>query len=229
MEPASHDLGTQLREQFRVVRERKWLIVICAVLTTAAALAYSLTTDKEYRSTAKLLLQPQDELGTSVVGLPPSNSVDPVRSTATDLELVRQPSLAQRVIAKRNLDETPEQLLDDVQASAQGNSNLLALSVTSASPRASAAIANTFAREYVKFRAANDRERIGRALEGVQNRLKSVAPDSSTARTLRKQAQQLELLASVQTGNAEIIQPARPNSTPVKPRPVRNGLIALLF
>jgi succinoglycan biosynthesis transport protein ExoP len=229
MDAASHDLGAQLREQFRVLRERKWLIVICAILTTAAALAYSLTTDKEYQATTKLLLQPSDDLGTSVVGLPPSASVDPVRSAATDLALVRQPDLAARVIARKNLDETPSQLLANVSATAEGNSNLLAITVTNRSPQAAADIANAYGRQYVKFRAANDRARIGRALAGVENRLKTVDSSSSTARSLRKQVQQLELLASVQTGNAAIIQPALPNSTPVKPRPVRNALIALLF
>src|SRR5687767_11853752 len=134
------DQGSRLREQLRILREGQGLIVICVLVTTAAAVGYSLSQDKEYLSTAGVLVQP-DDLSGSLVGLNQNGNVDPLRQSATDLELVEQRTLAARVVRRLDLNESPDDLLDRVEGSQQGNSSLIAIEVTDKDPKEAARIA----------------------------------------------------------------------------------------
>ena len=51
----------------------------------------------------------------------------------------------------------------------------------------------------------------------------------SAGQDLEDSARQLELLAALQTGNAEVVQRARPPETPSSPKPVRSAAIGLML
>jgi receptor protein-tyrosine kinase len=115
--------------------------------------------------------------------------------------------------------------------------------VTDEIPRRAARVANTFAAEYVAFRRAATREIYTQALARVRRKQAQLSRSTrgrvasrsevAQARRLRSQANELDLLASVQTGGAQVVQRARVPSSPVSPKPSRNyllgGFIGLLL
>jgi receptor protein-tyrosine kinase len=224
------DFATRFFEQLRVVRDNLLLILVCIALTTGAAVAYSLLSTPIYAADAKLLVR-QDDLGASLLDTGQATTEDPVRAAATDLEFASLPSIAARVNDELRLGETPEELLERVEAEAEGESNILSITVEDPSAAGAARIANSFAREYVDFRRASDRRRYTRALSLVRSRIarsESLGTSSAEVNALEDQARQLELLASLQTGDAELIQPADVPESPARPLPVRNGALGLL-
>ena len=53
------DSEVDLRTYLRVLRRRKWWVIVCTGLALAGAIAYSFSATKEYSATAQLLVQPQ--------------------------------------------------------------------------------------------------------------------------------------------------------------------------
>src|SRR4051812_986495 len=100
------DFATQIRDQLRVLREQKWLVLLCVLATTGAAYAYAHSQRKEYRATAKVLVQ-QNNLTTQLfsAGEP---GTDPVRQAATDAQLARLPELQAEVARKLHVSRPPD-------------------------------------------------------------------------------------------------------------------------
>jgi capsular exopolysaccharide synthesis family protein len=95
-----------------------------------------------------------------------------------------------------------------------------------------------FAAEYVAFRRDADRANIKRSRLLVNRELAKLraAPGpkaSGRIRLLRRRADDLKILGSLQTGNAIVVDRATPPSSPSSPKPVRNtilgGLAGLLL
>lgn len=216
------DLGRQVREFGRVLREQWWIILLCLVLTTFAAGAYTATQKKEYESTAKLLLQP-DNLSATIAGTSLAGT-DPTRQINTDAQLVALPTVARRVT--RSLDKPLSATA--VRTSANPDSNILSVTVTDHDPDAAAEFANEFARQYITFRRDTTKARFKKALATVETRLAQARKGTPDYTTLRAQAKQLRLLVSLQTGDAQLIQNANPRRTAVRPTPARNIAIGVI-
>jgi polysaccharide biosynthesis transport protein len=91
-------------------------------------------------------------------------------------------------------------------------------------------MANTFAEEYIKFRREADRANVRGAQELVQRALDKLAPSATDdRRELRRRARELEILASVQTGNAELVQSAQRPTSPSSPKIERNVALGILL
>lgn len=221
-QPSGRDIGGQVRDLARVLREQWWIILLCVVLTTFAAAAYTSSLKKEYEATAKLLLQP-DNLSSTIAGASVPG-VDPTRQAATDAQLVGLPVVARRVT------ETLNQPLREaaVSTSAGADSNILTVTVTDHSPRRAARFANEFARQYIVFRRDSARDRYSKALRTVQTRLAQTRPRTPDYAALRAQVKQLRLLVSLQTGDAQIVAAASPPDEAVRPEPERNIAIGVV-
>jgi capsular exopolysaccharide synthesis family protein len=88
--------------------------------------------------------------------------------------------------------------------------------------------ANTFAAEYIAFRREADRATLHEAQVLVRDRLARLSPrqrEGQQGRLLESQHQRLSILASLQTGNAELVQPASVPDAPSSPKPRRNGVL----
>jgi Mrp family chromosome partitioning ATPase len=204
------DVASELRDVGRVLGRNWWLVLLCVALSGGAAYAWSQLRDPVYESQSRvLLLQPTPNVAVGVG----QTFVDPTRARATDLDLVRQPVIAQRVIEKLDLDTTPGGLTSDVSTSANGDSNVMTITVHGDTARRTAAVANAFADEFVEFRRQSDRRRYRRALTAVKKRLADLRSSGdatpSEIKQLRFQQRQLGLGASLQTGGSEVIQRAK--------------------
>jgi polysaccharide biosynthesis transport protein len=225
--------GRRLERLIRVAKRNMGLILLCVVLAPAAALAVSLLQTKQYTASSSLLFR-DPGLDQKFTGAPFfQEGEDEARLAATNLRLVSLDSLATRTA--RELDEPGfgrEDVANAVEVAADGPSDVVTVKATDRDPRFAAELANTYAREYIAFRREADRAKVREAQALVQSRLDAMTPEERASRSgqeLEDSARQLALLAALQTGNAELVQRARPPTSASSPKPVRSVALGLML
>jgi polysaccharide biosynthesis transport protein len=216
----------------RMLRRRIGVVLLCAVLLPAAALVFSLAQEKEYSATASLLFRdPQldQKLFGSTVFAP---STDPAREAATNAKLASLEVVAARTSKALGGQLAPSEISSQIAVEPAGQSDVVSITATDHDPAFAAKLANLFAREFIAFRRDADRSKIASAQDLVQQQITRLTPsERNTAQgtALRQRAEQLQILAALQTGNAELVQPANVPSSPSSPKTVRNVAIALIL
>jgi receptor protein-tyrosine kinase len=207
------------------------VILMVAIGFGAIALGISLLQDKEYSSTAELLFR-NPNYAQSVFGSGATvEATDPSREAATNAKLVGLKVVA-RQTAKKLGDISSEEVADSVEATAVGEAELVAVTAKAASPLRAAVIANTFARQFIAFRAEADQSKLLEAQQLAEKELARLTPverEGARGQSLSRGAARLGILASLQTGNAELVQPANIPQSPSSPRPARNAVIAAIL
>jgi tyrosine-protein kinase len=214
------------------VRRRIGIVLICMVVVPAAAFALSLSEQKQYSASASLLFRDpafdQKLFGSTVVSSP----TDPTREAATNVQLVSLQVISARTAKALKGRLTPDQIQSEVTVSPAGQSDVVTVTATDPRPPVAAQLANTFAKEFIAFRRDADRSKIASAQQLVQAQLGKM-PATQRAGTqgtaLKQRAEQLQILAALQTGNAELVQPATVPGSPSSPRPLRNTAVGLLL
>ena len=209
-------------------------LVICLVMVPALALAYSLHQPREYSATATLLFEnsqfAQGLFGTSAT-FTPTQQTDPTRAAATNVSLVQQDIIANRTAAAMGQGITASAVRRAVNAAAQGQSDLVTVTATTRSPRLSASMANTYANQFIAYRRSAESGQIVAAENQIAQKLAQLrgqARNTPAAAELATRQQDLGIFASLQTGNAQLSQPAEVPTTASAPRPVRNLAIGIL-
>ena len=225
--------GGTLQRVIPIVRRNIGLILLCIVLAPAAALVLTLIQSKEYTASSTLLFR-DPGLDTKFTGTPFfREGEDENRLAATNLRLVSLDAMATltaRKIGKPGFGR--KEVSEAVEVTADGPSDLVTIKATDNDPEFAALLANTFAREYVAFRRERDRAKVGEALALVERRLAAMTPEERAGRAgqdLEGSARELELLAALQTGNAEVVQRARPPTSASSPKPLRSLAIAFVL
>lgn len=200
---------------------RRWLLVVaCVILVPAATVALSLSRPKKYTASISVLFRnpgfDQTLFGAPVLG----PSTDATREAATNVRLIDLSVVAD--LTGRALGESGDAVRSKVSVSAQGDSDVVTVAATDSTPAAAARLANTYGNEYVAFRRTADQRKV----LGAVSMLSASRPTSPAARNeLVRMQQQLRTLAALQTGNAEVVQPAELPSSPSSPTPVRDGVL----
>ncbi len=114
------------------------MVGVCLVVAIIGSVLWTLKAEKQYSSTSALLLRP-------------SAAVEPQRVVETNLQLTSLPELA-NVTAKEIGDMSGEEVEESIEASQQGESDIIQIKATSSDPEKAAEIANTFAEEFIVFR-----------------------------------------------------------------------------
>ena len=228
----SHTFETlTLREVLGILRRRAVLIVMCAVLLGVAAYGFSKLERKRYTATAALAFS-DNSLSQEIAGLPPSYSTNALAQQASDLELVRLGDMAARTAAVLGHGLTEQQVAGSVSAAAQGESSVVTVSATAASPALAAAIANTYSNEFVAEQQSSNRAYFASALALVERQLARLPGTQRTGPdgvALQDRAQTLGLLAELRYGNVQLTQPALAPRGPSSPRTSRNTVLAILL
>jgi tyrosine-protein kinase len=225
--------SSPLRSYLAVLGRRWWYLVLAVVVTTAVAVAYSLTQPDRYEATAKVLLSRQDLAGALSGTANPQVYQDPIRLAQTQLEIARVPELAQRVIRQTGVAGlTAETFLDDSRVDAEANADVLEFSVTAPLAARARALATSYALEFTKYRRELDTAAYTRAEQDVQRRLAQLRAAgerrSGLYESLLEKREQLRTLATLGMQNAVLLRGAGA-ATQVQPRPVRNGVLAALL
>jgi len=211
---------------------RRWMVIIgCALVATAVAVGVSLAQQKEYAATASLLFQ-NSSFAEELFGDSSSNfSPDPSREAATNEKLVGLKIVGHRA-AKQIPGLNGKEVSEMVSVSAEGEADVVSVTATSADPQQAKVVANTFARQFISFRASADKSKLLEAKDLAEleySRLSKDEQSGARGQALSRGAERLGLLASLQTGNAELVQPAELPTSPATPKPLRNGVLGLLL
>jgi capsular polysaccharide biosynthesis protein len=136
----------ELRAYFDILRRRGWIIVVVAVLAAAAALGVSFVQTKIYRATVRISAvpaRPDWGLGNSAKDL--------LRNFVNNISTH---DMANRVIAKAQLDMNSYDLLAKVTVSAEPENFIIRIDAKDQDPEVAKRIASTMANEFVDERVA---------------------------------------------------------------------------
>lgn len=214
----------QLEKWWGVLKRRKWAVLQVFIVIPLIAFAVTLTMDEKYTATATLLFQP------STIGVGEEGFADPERTAATNVDLASLPVVAERAAKALGVETDEVERKVDVQASV--TSNLADIDAISRSPETAAETANAYAEAYIQFRRSSNLSQIEDAVRQIESSLEelSIAElEGPRGVELRDQLDRLKVAASVQTGNAELVQRAGPPSEPSSPDLKRNLLLAIVL
>jgi len=200
-----------------VFRRRVWWVLWVCVLAAASALLFSLTLQEQYSASASILVRDPGTDG--------DRAFDPDREAATSADLFRLDVVAERTARQLGVAD----LAGQITTSSSPTSNVLSVTAEDSDPVWAARIANTFAQEFIAFRRDTERALITSEERQSTRRLSEL---SETERRgpegddLRERIATLRTLRSVQTGDAIVVEAAKPPTSPSSPRIVSNTVLA---
>lgn len=216
-----------LERGFRTLRRRKWVILQATIAVPLIALVFSLLQTKEYTATATLLFrQTPTTLGST------APAVDPVREAATNGELVALPVIATEAAEALGKGYTAAEVFSAVEVEPSAEADTASIAATTDSPERSAEIANAYGSAYIKFRREADRSQVQEAIDLAESSLEDLSPadaEGTEGAALRRQLDELKLTQALQTGGAELVQPAGAPSSPSTPKTKRNVALGLVL
>jgi polysaccharide biosynthesis transport protein len=239
-----------LRDYLAVLRRRRWIVLQTIVIVVAVAMAVTFLQTPRYASETRVVVQPNTGRDDAVTEL-----VLGARELETQKELVVSRPVAELVVQDLELDVEPEDLLADISVSLLRDTQILQIEATSTDPEEAAALAQGFADAYLLFRqdqalqnvlraqqALESRERdIRDRLQEVERSLRTATGADATALELEQQrlANDLASLATQRAnlsgsevfaaGGGQVIRPAEVPASPVSPKPLRTGILALVL
>ena len=212
----------------RTLRERRGLVLLAVVLTTAVAVLYVLRTDKVYEGEAGVLVTPVPDTSEILVSVGLiSSSVDPLRAVETVARLINTIEVAER--AQEQLQDVPEargkpeDLLEHVQVTPVAESNIVSVTADASTPEDAAAIANAFVDATIEERTDELHQRVDERLTQLR--------ETGAAGTQADIAE-LELVLSGPDPTLQEATSAQPQPDPVEPKvalSIAAGIIAGLI
>ena len=228
--PADSTEGATIGRILRVVRDRWWIPLVCALACVAGAVLVARSGSPEYQATSRVLFRDFD-IGSALFGSslhPPA--VDPARSLATNTELLKSDAIAAAVVRALHLRTSPDDLRGHVRIFTESASDIADIEVTSDRPTLAARVANAYAREAVVARRRADRTKVAQARASLVARFDSLPATAVQERVaLTDAVAKLDTLDAVQTGNVEVASVARVPAQASPRHLMRSGLIAGLL
>ncbi|MBS1843680.1 MAG: polysaccharide biosynthesis tyrosine autokinase [Actinobacteria bacterium] len=219
-----------LRRELAILR-RNWLIaLICVVVAPIVAFAYSKAQTKEYTATASLLFTNQT-VEAGILGVEPAANADPAREAATNLKLASLTTLSVRTAKAVGGGLTGAEVSEKVEVSPEGESELVSIAATDPSPVFAAKLANEFAKQFVSFGREIETAKVTRAQKLAEAQLESLSSSERSGpsgKTLERRIVELQALATIQTGRAELAQRATVPESPSSPNTKRNVALGLV-
>lgn len=210
----------------RTIGRYWWAVLICVLLAATVGYGFSARQPHNYDATAKVLLTNSEPLNV-LAGRTGGSSLDPERDLNTNVDLVKLTTVASAVRAQLHLPLRLTDLLREVQAAPEGTSNVIAITARDKVPARAKAIANAFAQQYIVVRRQQAQSTYKQAAHLAEAQAAALGPaDSARAAELNARAHQFDVAGSLQTGNAQLIDPATLPLTPATPRPKMAAAIA---
>jgi polysaccharide biosynthesis transport protein len=235
----------ELRDYLRVLRRRRWIVLVTIGVVVGIATIVSYLQTPVYSGTAQMLIQPR--AGTSPFEAATGQAVGGVQFVATEIEVIKGEPVQEGVRAQ--LGSAPAVAVRQV-----GTTAVVQIVAESTDPEKAAAVANAYVDSYIDHRrqqgvdeslAAQDEvqgkiDRLQGQIDGLDAQIATA--EGAVADSLRSQRQallqqqalfkqtldQLQVNMALITGGAERVRSAVVPTSPVKPTPLRNGVLALV-
>ncbi len=227
-QPAGAGREGPLEQAWRIVSRHPFLILQAIVLVAAAAFVYSATRETQYTANAAILF----EDATEGIGGTGGGFEDPSRAAATNEQLLTLGVIAERTANRLGGRISAPAIAEAVEVVSTPEADIVGVQVTTNDPELSARVANEYARAFEGFRQDSARRQFQQAIAQANQALAALTPTESAGErgeALRERVEQLENALALQSGDAELVQPANPPSAPSAPQPVRNGVLGGLL
>ena len=222
-----------LLDYANVLLRRKWIIIVAVLLTTVVAIAFTARQTPIYSTSSDVLVQPRGQDG---FFQDQGGYVDPVRSIATEIQVIVGQEVKQRVQDNLGLSGPPP----GAGASAVGDTDVISITVTDANAANAAALADAYAVAYTEVRreqSVNEllavSSEVQVAIDNLQTELDTLAEDDPGRPALVNQLsnfdtilEQLRVDTSLRTGGVAIIRTATVPTVPIEPTPARTAVLA---
>ena len=134
-----------IREIFSALMRKLWLIVLCAVVTGGAALAYTAGfVTPMYRASISIYVNNSSN-GVQGGAISSSDLATSQRLVATYIELLKSNTVLDKVTERVGSEVTAKQLREMISAEAMGDTEVFEVSITNADPALATEIANAIA------------------------------------------------------------------------------------
>ena len=213
----------------RVLRERWWVIVLCALVSLVVAVVYVERKPNQYTATASLQFT-TNSIPSQLAGVGSGQSLDVEGEKNTDVQLVTTTHVAAMVIKALGLRTTPAELLDQVSASDPQNDYVIDIAATDENPQLARKIANSFAQQYVLYSQQQNEEQLIKGQQLLAHREAQLPPgDTADRANLTALSQKLLLLQAVASANAKVANTASVPGSPSSPNRKATAVVALIF
>ena len=241
---ASTRAGMELRDYIAVLRRRKWLIFLAALLASGTALGLSFLQSPVYQASVRLLLEPTRTVFESSGS---EGTVD------VQTEIERLQSVPVQEAVREKVGSAPP--VSGIQV---GTTRVMRLTTEAATPERAAEFANAYADAYINYRVTQAVDQLEKAAVPVQAKLDALekeilplqeaiaaAPSGapreaksaevgprisallSVQTTFKSTLDKLQVDAALKSGGVQLVAPAPVPTEPVRPTPVRNGVLGL--
>jgi len=227
----SERTNLSLEQALDAIRRRALWIVLCVLVVTGSAYAFSKHQTKMYTATASLVFS-NNQLSQQVAGLPVASSNNQLAQQNTNLKLVQLGDMAAKTAGTLGQGLTKDSVDGDVDVSAQGESNIVDVSATAKSPALAAGIANVYTNQFVREQQSSNHRYYASALALVNKQLASLSAkerEGTAGLALQDRAQSLGVLAELRNGNVQVAQSATVPTSPSSPKITRNTALGAVL
>lgn len=133
-----------LREMFKVLLKRAWIVVLCAVIVGAAVLAYTVNfVTPQY--TANVTIYVNNNSGRDNTYISSADLAVALRLVSTYVNIIQSNTVLDKVIEETGLMLTTNQVRSMISAEVVGETEMFSVTVTTPNPQMSADLANAIA------------------------------------------------------------------------------------
>ena len=237
-----------LRDYWRVVRRRKWIVLAGIVAAVVPAVALSLSHQPLYRAEAHVLIQ--SESSGTVFESGSTRAVDSARTVQNEISVLEGDVVYQRV--KEILQVTADP--PEVTGSSSDSTDIVTVGVVSSDPETAALLANTYVQAYNDVKREQKVESLTAATSELQKKITelqvqiddldqqiSASADDDDAGleaqrrvlvdqqgSFKQTLDQFQVDSALSVSSADVISPAVAPNEPFEPTPVRSGVLALV-
>jgi succinoglycan biosynthesis transport protein ExoP len=229
MDDSQRSMEVDYERLLGLVRRRALLLVFCAVLVGLAAFGFSKLQTKEYTATATLVFN-NNQTNQQAAGLQAVAASNQQAQQNTNIKLVQLGDMAEKSAARLGSGLTRAKILENLSVGSQGESNIVTVSSTAASPILAADIANTYTHVFVAEQQSANHAYYASALALVNKQLASLSPRERTGTAglaLEGRAQSLGVLAELRSSTVQIVQAATIPTGPSSPKVSRNTALGV--
>ena len=172
-----------LSDYWNMVRARRWVVVITAVVLAFASATYVLLRPDTYAAQARVVVQPLVALPfTSGVSGSAASSLQP--DMGTEAQIVKSVTVADDVRSKLGLNESSQAILKRLSVSVVNNTMVMTIAYQDPNPQVAAQVSQAFAVSYLKQRNDTVAAIVARAIAPLQA---SIDADSAELKTVQSE------------------------------------------
>jgi succinoglycan biosynthesis transport protein ExoP len=214
-----------------VLRRRVLWILVCIALVGGAVYGFSKHQIKMYTATASLVFN-NNQLSQEVAGLQAVGNNNQQSQQDTNVKLVQLGDVARKTARSLGNGLTEKKVRSNLSVSPQGDTSVVNVSAASTDPSLAAAMANTYANEFVTEQQNSNHKYYASALALVNKQLAALSPKErigTAGLALQDRAQSLSTLAELRNGNVQIAQEATAPTSPSSPKTSRNTALGIFL